>query len=66
MIDKKIDIPCKCGHAFNVHKLGVSGLSTYMCMVAGPQTTVTDCPCYKYMPDNLLYIEQLAKQKGLV
>jgi hypothetical protein len=28
--------------------------------------SVIDCPCREYTPDNLSYIEALAKQKGLI
>jgi hypothetical protein len=35
-------------------------------MVAGPETTVTDCPCMNYVPDNLSYMEQIAKKRKLV
>lgn len=61
------DIPCKCGHIEKVH-LKYGGI------IGQPDIMCTDC-FYKpglnghwhyFNPDNLSYIEKLAKQKGLV
>jgi len=61
-----IDIICRCGHSKNVHqRLGNEEYGATMCLAAGPDTLVQDCPCYEYTPDNLLHIEQMAKERKL-
>jgi hypothetical protein len=66
---KKIDIPCICGHSKKAHKPNLSATDT---MIVCKATKRSDNGsgmwadnCFKYVPDNLSYIEKIAKQKGL-
>jgi hypothetical protein len=54
-----IDIICRCGHFGHFDDFYPLELIAGTC-------AVTICPCKKYVPDNLSYIEKLAKEKGLV
>ena len=62
----KNDIPCKCGHAWEEHSEGLKPI--------GHQGYPTGCNakihigdfCYEYVPDNLTFIEQEAKRRGLI
>lgn len=62
----ELDILCKCGHSKSSHfNAGMrSGCSKRRGWGIGGTGWVDDCK--EYQPDNLLHIEQLAKQKGLV
>lgn len=58
-----MDIICKCGHNKKVHE-HLRG--NFVCLCVGPYTSINDCPCFEYVPDNLSHIENLAKEKGLI
>lgn len=63
------DIPCKCGHLKVRHEYDKRH-NQFVCMVKNDPSvrmlaTYAD-ECFNYTPDNLTYIEQLAKRKGLV
>lgn len=63
-----MDILCKCGHHQRQH-LDMNGSvlrSRNICFFLGPSTSVNDCPCMDYSPDNLSYIEKLATERGLI
>jgi len=58
---RKPAIPCICGHSRTSHK----GWGHWkVCM--DPLIDFEECECDKYVPDNLSYIEKLAKKKKLV
>jgi hypothetical protein len=50
-----IDFPCKCGHSKKEHRLSNKG--NLGCMVLNYFTDNYD-GCWKYIPDNLKYLEQ--------
>jgi hypothetical protein len=56
------DIICRCGHILIAHE----GLHYERCRSFKDVAMARPCYCRKYSPDNLLYIEKLAQQKGLV
>jgi hypothetical protein len=67
------EIPCICGHLNKFHNIWPTRFGEEWCLVIiNPDEPFNDlaefkqCGCLKYTPDNLSYIEQLAKQKGLV
>lgn len=55
---------CICGHNENVHASKLYRLKANECRIM----MVSDewCKCWRYKLDNLRYIEDLAKEKGLV
>jgi hypothetical protein len=59
------DIVCQCGHTKNVHDYNEQ-YNDYMCLIKGKNTMIEDCPCFNYIPDNLLHIEMLAKKRKLI
>jgi hypothetical protein len=71
----ELDIICKCGHNENLHfdNAIVSGCygQDGFCIrnklfITGEIKWVNKCYCEGYKADNLLTIEVLAKQKGLI
>jgi hypothetical protein len=58
------EIPCKCGHstAYHINSKLTCLHDSHMNMWIGPEEKFCDF----YIPDNLLYIEQVAKEKGLI
>jgi hypothetical protein len=66
-----IDIICRCGHSHYESRVAFGGkhsTRTSMClaMVFNENDGERYCSCNKYVPDNLLHIENLAKQRNLV
>jgi hypothetical protein len=61
-----VNIICQCGHRQRVHKLLPDFGNALVCMCHGKDTLVDDCYCYRYVPDNLLHIENLAKERKLI
>jgi hypothetical protein len=64
-----IDIPCKgCGHGQNEHcpikYSGTHHCGTTECNV--PNSLGLLCACMQFIPDNLLFIEQVAKERKLI
>lgn len=66
------DIPCRCGHRKEVHDFEPY---TYFKGIHGEDSFCSFCyrirsrfgqHVHKYVPDNLILIEQLAKQRGLI
>jgi hypothetical protein len=58
----ELDILCRCGHAKKEHLddgIFSDCLVTY-------KAQKEDCGCMKYVPDNLSYIEDLAKERKLI
>jgi hypothetical protein len=62
------EIPCTCGHSKKVHRKLKTGKHSddLACFIVGAHTTPEDCPCYKYVADNLMYVEQEAKRRNLI
>jgi hypothetical protein len=58
-----MDIPCTCGHKQKLH--GNLEPNVIGCTFR-PHKIGIFCMCLKYSPDNLSYVENLAKRKGLV
>jgi hypothetical protein len=66
-----MDIPCVCGHLKKIH-IKLKHRFEWECEdcmdkwfhMIHPKTT--DFYCTKYRPDNLTYVEQLAKEKNLL
>lgn len=72
-----MDIICKCGHGRKMHNPEVwkerrqYKINEYIleaCYAEGTHQGISDylCRCNQYVPDNLSFIETLAKQKGLI
>jgi hypothetical protein len=61
-----LNIPCKCGHLEQVHLKhgGITNQPDVMCTECFSQRNKTHW--HYFSPDNLSYIETLAKEKGLV
>ena len=59
------NIPCKCKHFKSSHKYWPSLLSD-VCCDALDIRTYKICGCTNYVGDNLLYIEELAKERNLI
>ena len=58
--------PCKCGHSKKVHGYAGPPIGEGWCNGKGMPKDVglkNTCQCYEYTPDNLKYLEQMAKTK---
>lgn len=63
------NILCKCGHSRTIHvpiRRGSFVMYPTACMPKGMDSSMLDCPCYEYIADNLLTVEQMAKAKNLI
>lgn len=72
------DIPCTCGHSKKIHnpknwkrepKVKVfANFKQDACyfLIRNGRIQPHLCDCFKYVPDNLSFIEKIAKKKGLV
>jgi hypothetical protein len=66
-----IDIPCKCGHEYSKHCAErfphfYNKLIDNECYGESDREPDLLCACLNYIPDNLAYIEQVAKERGLL
>jgi hypothetical protein len=59
------DITCKCGHRKEQHEFD-HVTTQLVCTVPGSGWNNWADRCMDYNPDNLMHIETLAKEKGLV
>lgn len=65
-----IDIICKCGHLESIHALkylkSIQLTSFNDCYYKMSADQMDYCDCKEYTPDNLSYIERLAKERNLI
>jgi hypothetical protein len=67
-----INIPCTCGHGLVQHfkekypSLAQPYNETNECYGRDRTSPNLICECLNYVPDNLGYVEKLAKKKGLI
>lgn len=65
----KKNFPCKCGHPKAMHGYAGESIGDEWCdgfVIRGDKGfRLRDiCECERFVPDNLKYLEQRAKQKG--
>lgn len=61
---------CKCGHLQSDHCpqkwAGIHSCTTTECNAQSLEHNSLMCACLKFRPDNLMYVEHLAKEKNLL